>query len=305
MRIKQVSVEGLFGIFNHVIPLKMDDRITIVHGPNGFGKTAMLKMLNGLFNSQYSIFRNIPFSKFTVSFDDSSKIEVIKNIDSSSKSKQKELILIELEKNDFNKESHLLNEIGKSSEVDWYINDLSRSSTLEDLIPGLERIGSRNWIYQPTGQQFISIEQILDRFEDILPTKIQQLIRRSKEPEWLVEIKNSVHIRLIESQRLLNVNIDIPSRSSRTYTGSQYSMLPTVSAYSEELATLIQIKLAEYATTSQSLDRTFPVRVLQQDSTHELTDKQLLDRLEELEKTRSRLIEVGVLDKGDSSARCR
>jgi predicted ATP-binding protein involved in virulence len=78
-------------------------------------------------------------------------------------------------------------------------------------------------------------------------------------------------------------------------------MLPTVSAYSEEIAKLIQVKLAEYGTTAQSLDRTFPVRVLQQESSPDLTDKQLLDRLEELEKTRSRLIDVGLLDKGEDS----
>ena len=31
-RIKQISVEGLFGMLNHVIPLQMEERITIVHG---------------------------------------------------------------------------------------------------------------------------------------------------------------------------------------------------------------------------------------------------------------------------------
>lgn len=49
-RIKQVSVTNLFGIFNHIIPLYMGDRITIIHGPNGFGKTIMLKLLNELFS---------------------------------------------------------------------------------------------------------------------------------------------------------------------------------------------------------------------------------------------------------------
>ncbi len=42
MRIKQISVDGLFGIFDHVIPLKMDERITVIHGLNGIGKTAIL-----------------------------------------------------------------------------------------------------------------------------------------------------------------------------------------------------------------------------------------------------------------------
>ena len=45
-RIRQVSVTNLFGLFNHTIPLKMDDHITIIHGPNGFGKTMVLKLLN-------------------------------------------------------------------------------------------------------------------------------------------------------------------------------------------------------------------------------------------------------------------
>ena len=83
MRIKQISVSGLFGIFNHVIPLNMDDRITVIHGPNGFGKTAMLTILDGLFNSRYSKLRTIPFSKFRVEFDDDSNIEIIKNVDNS------------------------------------------------------------------------------------------------------------------------------------------------------------------------------------------------------------------------------
>ncbi|NET60165.1 MAG: excinuclease, partial [Symploca sp. SIO2E6] len=72
MRIQQISVSGLFGIFDHVIPLNMDERITIIHGPNGFGKTVMLKMLDGFVNSRYSVFRTIPFSQFKVEFDNCS-----------------------------------------------------------------------------------------------------------------------------------------------------------------------------------------------------------------------------------------
>jgi len=54
MRIRRVFVEKLFGFFDHDIPMKMDDRITIIHAPNGFGKTAILRMIHGLFNSRYS-----------------------------------------------------------------------------------------------------------------------------------------------------------------------------------------------------------------------------------------------------------
>ena len=92
MQIQQISVSGLFGIFHHVIPLNTDDRITIIHGPNGFGKTAMLRMLNGLFNSRYSVFRTIPFIKFRVEFDNDSSVEVVKDSENSDNTKEKEHI---------------------------------------------------------------------------------------------------------------------------------------------------------------------------------------------------------------------
>jgi len=63
-RIKQISVKNLFGIFNHTIPLNMDERITIIHGPNGFGKTMMLKLLCSLFSTNNSSLRDIPFEEF-------------------------------------------------------------------------------------------------------------------------------------------------------------------------------------------------------------------------------------------------
>jgi predicted ATP-binding protein involved in virulence len=54
MRIKQISITKLFGIFDHVISLNLDDRITIIHGINGVGKTSILGLINGFFSGQYS-----------------------------------------------------------------------------------------------------------------------------------------------------------------------------------------------------------------------------------------------------------
>jgi len=69
MRITKVSVKKLFGIFDHEIPLNQESRITIIHGPNGFGKTILLTMLNGLFNASYRVFREVSFEEFRVYFD--------------------------------------------------------------------------------------------------------------------------------------------------------------------------------------------------------------------------------------------
>jgi ABC-type cobalamin/Fe3+-siderophores transport system ATPase subunit len=36
----------------------MEDRITIIHGRNGFGKTTLLKLINAIFNSRYMLLLN-------------------------------------------------------------------------------------------------------------------------------------------------------------------------------------------------------------------------------------------------------
>ena len=69
MRITKISVKKLFGVYDHEIPLNLDSRITILHGPNGVGKTIVLTMLNGLFNGNYRAFREVPFEEFRVYLD--------------------------------------------------------------------------------------------------------------------------------------------------------------------------------------------------------------------------------------------
>ncbi len=286
-QIQQISVNGLFGIFDHVIPLKLDERITIIHGPNGFGKTAMLRMLDGFFNSRYSVFRNIPFTKFQVSFNDESRVEVVKAPETLAKSKNKENISFDFYKNGSLNDSFPLKVKQNQQDLPFPVD------MLDEMIPDLRRLGSRIWRYLPTGET-LSLNEVIERFEDILPIK-----KSREEPEWLEKLKCDIHVRLIESQRLLNFATS--SRSPKSYASGVSSMLPTVSAYSEEIAQLIQSKLAEYGTTSQSLDRTFPARVVQQRLSPELTNDKLREQLLELEETRSRFIKVGLLDKEDNS----
>ena len=81
MRITKIAVKGLFGMFDHEIPLNQESRITIVHGPNGVGKTVLLRMVHGLFHYEYDFLGNVQFDGFQLEFDNRQVVSVSKSGD--------------------------------------------------------------------------------------------------------------------------------------------------------------------------------------------------------------------------------
>ncbi|WP_211299231.1 AAA family ATPase, partial [Methylovulum psychrotolerans] len=82
-RIKSVSVTGLFHQYDHHIEFNQEDRITILHGINGVGKTTLLRMINSLFAFQIAAFNEIPFRDFTVEKLDGDLIKIEKPVQKS------------------------------------------------------------------------------------------------------------------------------------------------------------------------------------------------------------------------------
>ncbi len=61
MRIEKITVSDLFDQFNHDLEFNEAERITIMIGPNGFGKTMMLRIVNALFNQPIRTLARFPF----------------------------------------------------------------------------------------------------------------------------------------------------------------------------------------------------------------------------------------------------
>ena len=283
MRITEVVVEGLFGIFDHTISLNTEERITIIHGPNGFGKTILLQMLNGLFNGNYSEFRNIPFRRFGVQFEAGNRIWIDKISESNIRQKKtrdslESTIIINFWKG-----------VGQGNSFTLEINEENIPLPMIEDSTGLERIGAKRWLSDYG--EILSLDEVIDRFGHLLPLKFE-------EPDWWIQVKELTKIHLIETQRLLNISNPRATRDRFIHSRSpMITWVPTVKEFSNELAETIQEKLAESAALSQSLDRTFPARLMKQIRHSELTEKQIRRKLDELERKRSRLEEVGLLDK--------
>ena len=94
MRVRRLFTEKIFNLFDHDIAMNMDDRITIIHAPNGFGKTAVLLMTDGLFNSRYSALREVPFQRFGIEFDSGRTLLVTKDNQNGSRKRVTDHTLI-------------------------------------------------------------------------------------------------------------------------------------------------------------------------------------------------------------------
>lgn len=288
MRLHEIRVTKLFGLFDHDIPVRIGDRITIIHGPNGFGKTAILQMVQALLNNHFSTFRRTPFGSFAISFEGGTELQVTKVVKPSNgketESKQTSL-------------KYELREPGKDKKEQTIDLGTPKQSLgipisyIEQQIEDLEQIGPQTWVQLQTGRR-LDLEDVLDIYGEFLPIQNRGRSPRKLEP-WLADFPKQFDVRLIEAQRLLSV----PKRRRHINPEMGFSLEPAVATYSRELAGKIQEKQAQYGTFSQQLDSTFPTRVLQKKPDASVTAEDLASKLHELERDRQRIIQAGLLIK--------
>lgn len=66
--IQSIQIDNLFGRFNYNISAKLEG-ITIITGPNGFGKSTILRIINALSKGSIDYFIKLDFSSLIVTFD--------------------------------------------------------------------------------------------------------------------------------------------------------------------------------------------------------------------------------------------
>jgi len=266
----------------------------------------LLKMLHGLFRGRYAELRNIPFVEFRVTFDNGSAVWVQK----VPKAVATQSVLPEIN-NRTDRELRAAAEPPavptlffqgadssdpKSFELSEAMEDTDIPrhrlvSALDHFVPDAERVRPGRWLCRSTGE-ILSLAEALERFGHLLPFEIL------RQPDWWTDIRESINVRLVEADRLVTI------RESDRQAGVT-QRVTAVEEYSAELAQTIQRKLAESAALSQSLDRTFPVRLVEQlerSELSELSEAQLRSKLDDLEQKRSRLEEVGLLDREEGMA---
>jgi len=75
-------------------------------------------------------------------------------------------------------------------------------------------------------------------------------------PRGWPRLEKAIPVHFIETQRLLDVRRDV------AYRGEKRTRIAKVNACSEDFGHRLQVTLAQYATVSQILERSFPARVI-------------------------------------------
>lgn len=271
MKITQIKIKKLFGLYDHKIKLNSDERITIIYGPNGVGKTIILQMLRSIFNTKFDIFYKIPFEEFSIKFDNDDVLFLEK---SYNKDKKRDELIANLNGNE-------------ASQIQ--LDFMPDEKAFEEIIrnhPNLKKVEENEWLDFSDGE-ILNPGEVLYRYDVRWPVKIIGA-------DWFDDIKEKINIDFIETQRLITLDRSRTKYPTPKYPTPKTSIKKTVSNYSLELSKEVQKQLAKYATLSQSLDRSFPIRLAKKKTDVDYTC--LEQNLSKLEERRKNLIRIGVLD---------
>ena len=286
MRIEKIQVTGLFGRFDHELIFPEDERITIMIAPNGFGKTMILRMINALFNQPIRMLSRLPFQKLLIQLDDGSTLNAIRSEQRFEEERRASRFEVDLQYDSRDGDSQTYHSAQNFSKDEVGIP----TGIIEDIVPQLDQIGAARWRDLSVGDT-LDLEEVFDRYGDQIPIDSSP---GSKVPLWLRDLRKGIPVHFIDTERLTQPLKPV-GRTRRTRHFSTPVADRTVRQYSEEIGETVQQTLSKYGALSQSLDRTFPARLVEEPVQADFTMESLRSELAEVEAKRRRLVDAGLL----------
>jgi hypothetical protein len=181
-------------------------------------------------------------------------------------------------------------------DVSWtpLIMDRAAMREIRRHIPSSWRQVSYDLWIDDSDDEETTTSDLISRYR--VPPKVAAALQQDM-PEVFSHVVKGIDCHLIETQRLLVLptEIDPDSYYSRLRSRPRVSRL-AVQQKAEKLKTILGETLARYANLSQSLDRTFPLRVFEAQGSAKLSEGTLRQELRVLDERREALMASGILD---------
>lgn len=276
-RLVEFSVENLYGLYNHSIKFDQTESVAILHGPNGVGKTALLKCIDYLLSCNFSELRKVPYSKINATL---------------SNNVQFKLTRVGVGINDL-----LMRAIDPSQKLTievFYKGEFQLDYTFSGdpdadgggIPPWYRRLSETHYVDESTGEVYSS---------DYMKKKFLRVGIKTKDKKNLSIIKDMlgvVAVHLVETNRLYKkVETSWPKPKSS-------QMKFSVQECSDYVIGLIKSVQSNYGKTSQALDQSFPYRFIS-NIDRPMETFELKERLKNLLDKISMLMGVGLIDTGN------
>ena len=288
LRVTKILVIKLFGMYTHEVPLRVRDRVTIIHGPNGVGKTVLFRLVAALLSGNVFELLKVPFTTFEVTLSDGHTIGFTREPETKGIRKKNGDVLGTCY---LKRDGEVVYQFQpKGSQVD--IRRLA--FRIEREMPWIARFDEDRFVDRRTDEVFTASE--------LLMNYSGRLREQGKGPslfpeaDWFMDIRSRVSVHLVEAQRLLRLSPLQPEWEPPSHRRSiRDSYSATVKADAMDLQSRISETLTTYAKQSQSLDQSFPQRLLKSaDSALSVDD--LKSRMGALEADRKQLKQIGLID---------
>ena len=287
LRVNKILVVKLFGTYTHEVPLRIQDRVTIIHGPNGVGKTVLFRLVAALLSGNVLELLKVPFETFEVTLSNGSTLGFTRIESPTGQKKEKDAVLGTCYLKVDGKEVHQFQP--RASQVD--IRRLA--FRIEREMPWISRIDEDRFIDRRTDEVFTGSEFLMN-YSGRFPERWKG-VNLFPEAEWLLDIRSRVNVHLVEAQRLLRVSPAPAEWEPHHRRDMRDTYGATVKAYAKDLQSRISETLTLYAKQSQSLDQSFPQRLLTSPDMALSVDL-LKSRMGELEADRNQLKRIGLID---------
>jgi predicted ATP-binding protein involved in virulence len=278
--LKEFKIDKLFGMFNHNIKLNTEEKITIVHGPNGVGKTTILKIIKNVLDQKFYLVLGYNFESLSMYFTDGSILGIKRKIHDEEPE-----LTVRLKSGDIDKSMTI-----KSSDTERNRKLVGPVGIIDDIIPDLDRIGPRKWINKVSGEH-LDLSDIVIKYADDYEIIARYFGSLSKTPDEIHNFLKSVNVHFIQTQRLLTHNDKYGDHYHRK--NSQES---TIEKYSNEMASILRKNIQDSGSVSADLDRTFPNRLLTASESEDYNETQIRDNYLSQNEYRNRLMKAGLIN---------
>lgn len=282
MKIIRAKFDKLFDYFDYTIDFH--DTVTIIHGPNGCGKTTMLKIIDAVFNKNIEFLKATEFQGVQFFFSNDTCLRIERKKAYFNKKEAGGIIYL----------VYTITKDGKENVYDSFENSTEYVAVVEKLLkrhrplPFLERVSEEQWCDRREEEK-LSTEEVIARYGMYIYKRYGRDLVDEDIPEDVQTTLEAIDVRLITADRLT-----VQKKIKRQYGEDDIKIERKVDIIANSISLKIKEAIQEYAQLSQAKDRTFPLRAIKQESP--MTVDEIKEKMIELEAKRKEFIDTGILE---------